>query len=252
MSSYEPHSLALIFPPMTEEEFATTRTDIEANGLIEPIVLYQDKILDGVHRARICDELGMEMRTIEYTGDDPLGYVISRNLRRRQLDQSQKAMVAAKLADLKHGKKTSDVSNLSSPNSGISARQAAEIMKVGHTSVESAKKVLRQGAPEVVAAVNAGEVPVSAASEIVDKPDHEAQRKELRKRMRGSGSGRKSSGHKNVYAIQLRLLNSEWQKAGQSTRQAFVREHYDEISALLGALSPTPAAQETAEARTEH
>ena len=50
MTNYAPHELALVFPPMTESEFAAFKEDIREHGQHEPITLYEGKILDGLHR----------------------------------------------------------------------------------------------------------------------------------------------------------------------------------------------------------
>jgi hypothetical protein len=46
--------------------------------------LYEGQILDGRNRARACEALGIEPETRVYAGDDPVGFVISRNLHRRR------------------------------------------------------------------------------------------------------------------------------------------------------------------------
>ena len=79
---------------------------------------------------------------------------------RRHLNESQRAMVAAKLANMSHG------GDRSKPSiEGLSADKASSLLNVGRASVERAKTVHRDGAPELARAVEQGKVSVSAADE---------------------------------------------------------------------------------------
>jgi hypothetical protein len=152
------HPLAEIFPLIEGVEFDELVEDIRANGLHEPIVVYEDQILDGRNRYRACQAAGIEPAFTVYTGDDPVGYVVSLNLRRRHLAESQRAMVAAKLATLRLGD--------NQHSEGPSIEEASRLLNVGHASVERAKTVQRTGAPELVSAVQRGAVSVSAAADV--------------------------------------------------------------------------------------
>jgi hypothetical protein len=153
------HPLAEIFPLIEGQEFADVVADIRAQGLREPIVLFEGKILDGRNRYRACIEAGIEYRTETYTGNDPVGYVVSLNLRRRHLNESQRAMVAAKLATLHDGQRADLVE-------GLPIGRASELLNVGDRSVARARTVQNQGAPELIHAVEAGKISVSVAADI--------------------------------------------------------------------------------------
>ena len=56
------------------------------------------KILDGRNRARACDAAGVTPRYVEFDGKDPAAFVLSQNLARRHLGPSERAMVAARMA----------------------------------------------------------------------------------------------------------------------------------------------------------
>jgi ParB-like chromosome segregation protein Spo0J len=55
-AALEDHLLASIFPILDPkgDAFTTLVEDIKDNGLQEPIVLYEGKILDGRNRCRAC------------------------------------------------------------------------------------------------------------------------------------------------------------------------------------------------------
>jgi hypothetical protein len=103
MTEYKPHELSNIFPLIEGKDFVELKEDIKAHGLREPIVLFEGKILDGRNRFRACQETGVTPVFEEYTGTDPLSFVISLNLKRRHLNESQRAMVGAKLANMPIG-----------------------------------------------------------------------------------------------------------------------------------------------------
>jgi N6-adenosine-specific RNA methylase IME4 len=156
------HHLSNIFPLLEGEPFAELVADIGAKGLQDSIVLYEGKILDGRNRYRACDEARVKPRFVTYCGNDPLGYVVSLNVKRRHLDESGRAMVAARIATLQLGanQHTRGSENLPTQN------QAADLLNVSDRSVRSAKTVQTTGTPELVQAVETGKVKVSVAADI--------------------------------------------------------------------------------------
>lgn len=161
MQEYEFHELANIFPLMEGRPFLDLTQDIKETGLRESVVLYQNKILDGRNRYRACAVCGIEPHYSEYTGDDPIRYVVSLNLHRRHLDESQRAMVAARLANLSEGRpdKTAQICAVSQSN-------AADILNVSRRTVQTAKAVIDRGSPDLQLAVERGEIKVSPAADI--------------------------------------------------------------------------------------
>jgi N6-adenosine-specific RNA methylase IME4/ParB-like chromosome segregation protein Spo0J len=166
MTALEFHPLADIFPLVEGQDFAELVADIRAHGLHEPIVVYEDRILDGRNRYRACEVADVEPTFTVYTGDDPVAYVVSLNLRRRHLDESQRAMVAAKLATLRDGQRADLVE-------GLPIGRASELLNVGERSVARAREVQEHGTPELIHAVERGGVSVSAAADVATLPVHE-------------------------------------------------------------------------------
>jgi hypothetical protein len=90
------HEYSCIFPEHSDESQAQLAQAIRERGLLDKIVMYQGKILDGRGRYRACQKAGVEPEFEDYTGDNPLGFVADCNLHRRHLDESQRAMLRRK------------------------------------------------------------------------------------------------------------------------------------------------------------
>jgi ParB-like chromosome segregation protein Spo0J len=165
------HPVAELFPLLPSTELDALAADIQANGLREPIWRHRDgRIIDGRNRWLACQMAGVECPCRVFMGDDAelLQFVLSMNLRRRHLDESQRAMVAAKVANLGEGrpKKTSRIQP-------VSQASAAALLRVGVSSVKAAKQVRTKGAPEVVKAVEEGRLAVSTAAGLAARPQGE-------------------------------------------------------------------------------
>jgi hypothetical protein len=162
MSGMEFHPLADLFPMLAAEEQRALTADIRDHGLHTQIVTFEGKILDGRNRYRACQVAGVKSVFKEYKGDDPLGYVVSLNLARRHLDESQRAVVAAKIATLKDGQR--QVGQLAEVPT---QPKAAAMLNVSERSVRRAREVLDKGDPDMIAKVEHGDLAVSTAANIV-------------------------------------------------------------------------------------
>ena len=96
---YPISDLARIFPEMPPEDYARLVASIRNQGLLHPITVWRGEVIDGRHRLAACAEAGVEP---EYEflddADDPLQHILGRNLLRRHLDESQRAVVAHRLS----------------------------------------------------------------------------------------------------------------------------------------------------------
>lgn len=159
------HEYADLFPWIEGKALDEMRESVRCEGVVDPIVFLDNAILDGRNRYILARELGIEYPRVDYLGDDPLGFVIAKNLPRRHLSDQQRVMLAAKLAKMPRGRP-----GLNAPVGGISVAEAARMMDVPERSVERAKIVDREGAPELVAAVEGGKVSMAAAADLSSLP----------------------------------------------------------------------------------
>lgn len=156
MQIYKEHELSRLLPMMEESDLNELAADISLNGLRAPITLYEGKILDGRNRYKACEMVKVAPRFRDLNGDgDPLAFIISANITRRHLTESQRAIIAAKLANLGHGQKKADAPR------GASQADAAKRLDVSRRSVQRAKQVLDNAPPEEVKKIECGEKTVS-------------------------------------------------------------------------------------------
>jgi len=119
------HPLANMFPMIEGNAFEELKRDIAAQGILEPIRLYQGMILDGRNRyaaAKACGHAFTLDDFVEWEGTlvEAEAWVIFTNLHRRHLSAKQKQeMVRDRI------RKTPEMSNM----------QIAKLLGVSHTMV---------------------------------------------------------------------------------------------------------------------
>ena len=161
----ELHPLAQAFPVVTGTAFEEIKASIWEHGQIHAIILYEGKVLDGVTRQRILQELGLKPRyEVLPANIDPIDYVIAANLRRRQLTPAQRALIGAKLAALQRG------DNQHSSRELPSQAAIAEKLDVSISSIKRARTIKATGATAVLEAVETGALDLTAGAAIAKAP----------------------------------------------------------------------------------
>lgn len=168
------HPIANAYPSMTDAEFNALRESIKKNGVRNPIVIYENMILDGRHRYLACKELGIEPPTMEFEGDAcPVEYVRDINSNRRSLTASQRAAVALALMPLieVEAKKRQARSTEVSPDAkGKSSEIAAKATGASPRMVEAVKSVAKKK-PELVEKIKTGEMTVAQAEQEIEQEE---------------------------------------------------------------------------------
>ncbi len=165
------HPVAEAFPMMAGADFDRLVDDIRSHGLREAIWLDgEGRILDGRNRDRACRLAAVPPAYRIYDGDDPTAFIVSLNLHRRHLSDSQRAMVAARLVNIRQGEigKHRAISETQ-----ICVSEASDLVNTSKRSVNNARRVGDKGSALLQDAVDQGLVAVSDAAAIVDRPPDE-------------------------------------------------------------------------------
>jgi len=93
-----------LLPPLSEEEYAALKEDIAKRGVLVPVEYDEDgNILDGHHRVKICEELGIKnwpsIVRIGMSEEEKTEHVLALNLDRRHLTREQRRELVAKLRE---------------------------------------------------------------------------------------------------------------------------------------------------------
>jgi ParB-like chromosome segregation protein Spo0J len=97
IDNYEIDEAANDYPMLTEEEHKRLVEDIKLNGQLQPVVIFEKKIMDGRNRVKAVKELqkSLEVIIVTTTYEDALKLAQSNNDKRRHMSKSQFAMKAA-------------------------------------------------------------------------------------------------------------------------------------------------------------
>ena len=225
-------------------------------------------MLDGRNRLRACEIAAVEPRFVEWEGvGSPLAFVLSRNLRRRHLNESQRAIIAAQAKGMfeeeaaqreragqfglerkstttegvatEKPREIAAAANLQQP--GRTTAKAAELLNVSERSVATASRVLKSADEQVIAAVQSGDVAVSDAAAVANRPKEE-QRRALeavrQDRARTLRQAAEVEGDANSKAGEAGETHAAWsaRRRIRSEAKSFARE-FDKLYRRIDALT---------------
>jgi ParB-like chromosome segregation protein Spo0J len=201
------HMQYQLFPDLSKSEYDELKADIADRGVMVPVE-YDDQgnILDGHHRKRACDELGIKdfPRVVRYgwTEKQKRQHVRKLNLARRHLSQKQKREVIAEAlkdepekSNRQHGRelgvskdtvnavredmeKSGEISHISErtdPRTGKKSQKATKPKKPKSTPpvyLMTDKQLEKATEPEVARLIASGEAKTpAAAARMVSQPE---------------------------------------------------------------------------------
>lgn len=164
--SKTPHTWAIdpcceAFPAMKHDEFLGLKESIKRNGQQEPILVWNDKIVDGRHRLKACQELGIEpvVKRVKCDYQQAVSATFANNVNRRQLGTGQLALLAAQLATRKPGqtKSTKKIEAV------LSQAEAASLFGVSRDAVQKACCLILSNNTALLDGVHTGSMTLNEA-----------------------------------------------------------------------------------------
>ena len=197
--------------PLTPDEHESLERSILAEGCRDSLVVWGDLLIDGHNRYGICQKHGLPFNTVQATQfknmDDVHLWMIDQHLGRRSVSDFQRGVLAlrkreiiaerrAAAAAAVNAAKAAQPASEQAPWEGdtdpVVAEALASVAKVPDEALDTREALARaarlsagqvkmietiqeKAAPEVVAAVKAGELSLNAAAVVATLPEEEQQ-----------------------------------------------------------------------------
>ena len=167
-------------PSADADELQSLADDIRAHGLLDPIVLFENRILDGRNRAAACESASLTPRYVEFEGtrEEALMFVVSHNLKRRHLTKQAVADTLVDAEDfnlhyeLGEPAASTDIKMSAQKPKTASSRELAKAAGgvVSREMINATRKVKEKAEPELREAVKRGRIGVQDAAKVADLP----------------------------------------------------------------------------------
>lgn len=184
--------------PLTPDEHEALERSLLAEGCRDALVLWGDVLVDGHNRYGICVKHGIPFRTVQHphfrSVEDVHLWMIDQHLGRRSVSDYQRGVLAlrkreivaerrARAMAMADEKEKVDVdagaaddaarTAVLEPRPLQSREDIARAARLSSSQVGMIEKIHKQAAPEVVAAVKAGEISLNAAAVVASLPVEE-------------------------------------------------------------------------------
>ena len=187
--------------PLTPEEDEALERSLLTEGCRDALVLWGNVLVDGHNRYRLCQKHALPFQTVQnprfQSLEDVHLWMIDQHLGRRSVSDYQRGVLAlrkreivaarrARRAALEAGASVeptladatpaapASAPAAAAPTEALESREAlARVARLSSSQVVQIEKIQKQGAPELVAAVKAGVVSLTAAATLATLPAEE-------------------------------------------------------------------------------
>jgi hypothetical protein len=247
--------------PLTPEEHDALERSILAEGCRDALVLWGDVLVDGHNRYGICQKHGIPFQAMQHPAfksmDDVHLWMIDQHLGRRSVSDFQRGVLALRKKDILAARMQAQAVQPASPQPdevSASTEQAAQTApeqaaaikppdpfksrediaraaRISSTTVSQIEKIQKEAAPELVAAVKAGDISINAAAAVASLPVEE--------QVAAVAGGKK----------ELRLAAKQVREAKANARAAAVSDMLDQSGAGQDDEAEAPSAELVARLR---
>ena len=196
--------------PLTPDEYQALERSLLAEGCRDALVLWGELLIDGHNRYQICCQHGLPFQTVQSNRfqslEDVHLWMIDQHLGRRSVSEFQRGVLALRKREIVAARRArfletsaqagppadpDAVADAPAPWEGESEYPAAvasaplppeplksredlaRAARLSSSQVSLIEKIHKQAAPEVVAAVKAGDLSLSAAAAVASLPEEE-------------------------------------------------------------------------------
>lgn len=148
-----------IIPPLSDEEFSQLKENILKDGCIDPIVLWDDTIIDGHNRFKICSENNVPFKTVQmefHNRDEAINWIIRNQFGRRNISLYERARLALRLKPLiaEKAKEKKIESGGAVPQKSAkppidTRNELAKIAGVSHDTIAKVEKIEAKASSEI-------------------------------------------------------------------------------------------------------
>ena len=188
--------------PLTPEEDEALERSLLTEGCRDALVLWGNVLVDGHNRYRLCQKHGLPFQTVQnprfQSLEDVHLWMIDQHLGRRSVSDYQRGVLALRKREIVAARRArraateagasvevtavdatpvpppSAATAVASATEALETREAlARVARLSSSQVVQIEKIQKQGAPELVAAVKAGVVSLTAAATLATLPAEE-------------------------------------------------------------------------------
>lgn len=179
-----------IFPPLPSEVFEALEASIVKDGLLSPIVVWNNTIVDGHNRYKICRANNIEFDTVPVNFNDieeAKLWIFEHQNGRRNLTDYSRCISALKVKPALSAKARERMLAGGNPmptlaQGGAVRDEIAKIAGVSHGTLEKVEEIAAAASDEIKAKVQSGTMSIHAAHKTLkmpsDKPDISASKTE--------------------------------------------------------------------------